>query len=139
MKKYRIIVAGPRTYDDYETVKENVYYVTRNMEFDEIEIVSGGCDDAKNGVLTYIRKDGTKVYGADGLGEKLAAEKGWAVKIFPANWIVYGMAAGPIRNKEMALYSTHSLCFWDRKSKGTKSMIKLSVKHELIGSVVEYE
>lgn len=137
MKKYRIIIAGGRDYEDYENVKHNVCHMTKDIEQEEIEVVSGGCDIP--GKLTFTRDDGREVYGADGLGERLAKEKGWSVKTFDPDWVKFGKAAGPIRNTEMAQYATHGLCFWDRKSKGTKSMINLCEKYELIGSVVFVE
>jgi hypothetical protein len=138
MKKYRIIIAGGREYADFENVKHNMYYVTKDMEYNEIEIVSGGCSDLKNGVHTFTRKDGKKIYGADGLGERLAEEKGWPVASFDANWDINGKAAGVIRNTAMATYATHSLCFWDGKSRGTKDMIAKSEKFGLRGETINY-
>lgn len=137
MKKFRIIIAGGRDYANYEYVKKEVYYLTKDMDANEIEIVSGGCDVP--GVLTFVRVDGSKVYGADGLGERLAEVRGYAVKVFMADWKNHGRAAGPIRNKKMAEYATHSLCFWDGKSTGTKSMIDYSERFGLLGSVLHVE
>lgn len=133
----RIIIAGPRDYEDYERVKTEAYYFTKDMCSDEIVIVSGGCSDEQKGKLTFTRKDGRKVFGADGLGERLAHEKGWAVKTFDADWKQYGRFAGPIRNKEMSEYSTHALLFWDGKSKGTRDMINKSKK--LIATVIRFD
>lgn len=42
---------------------------------------------------------------------------------FSANWDLYGKAAGPIRNQEMARAADTLLAIWDGDSKGTKSMI----------------
>jgi hypothetical protein len=129
MIKYRIIIYGPRDYTKYKTVKSGIISVTKDMEQGEIEIVSGGCDVP--GVLTFTRSDGTKVYGADGLGERLAEEMGWPVKPFPANWKKHGRSAGPIRNRQMAEYATHARGFWDILTKGTNSMKTLAEQFSL--------
>jgi hypothetical protein len=45
------------------------------------------------------------------------------LKLFPAEWITYGMKAGPIRNHGMAQYADALIAIWDGKSKGTGNMI----------------
>jgi len=134
MKKCRIIIAGGRIYTDYEYLKLRVCRLTKGVDNNEIEIVSGGCDIP--GILTFTRDDGTKVYGVDGLGERLAKEMNWPIKVFMADWKGKGRSAGPLRNEQMAIYSTHGICFWDKKSKGTKSMIDLCEKHKLNSRVI---
>lgn len=49
---------------------------------------------------------------------------GLPLKRFKANWLKYGRAAGPIRNKEMAEYGDALLLIWDGESKGSLSMKK---------------
>lgn len=61
--------------------------------------------------------------GVDTLGHQWATKCGIPVKEFPADWDRLGRAAGPIRNKEMAIYSDMLLAIWDGKSRGTKNMI----------------
>lgn len=122
----KVIIAGGRNYRDYETLRSemNILIVPSKIE----EIVSGSCS---TGELTFTREDGTKVYGADGLGERYAKEMGFLVKPFPAAWKKYGKRAGVIRNNRMAEYATHAVCFWDGKSRGTQSMIDLAKAHSL--------
>ena len=43
-------------------------------------------------------------------------------KTFLPDWKTKGRAAGPIRNKEMAIYADILLLIWDGKSRGSKSM-----------------
>ncbi len=128
----RLLIAGGRDFSDYDLAERKVmFYLSKLLQNgDEIEIVSGACDDKRYGVHTFTRADGTKVYGADGIGEKIAAKNGWKVKPFPANWKKYGRAAGPIRNKDMAIYMTHGIVFWDKISRGTKSMIDEIINEE---------
>ncbi|GAH13743.1 unnamed protein product, partial [marine sediment metagenome] len=82
---FSIVVAGTRTFDDYELLKKKLdALLNKKVKEHGIEIVSG-C-----------------AAGADALGERYAEERGYSVKRFPANWGKYGKAAGPIRNKEMS-------------------------------------
>lgn len=60
--------------------------------------------------------------GADLFGEEMADLLGIECKKFPANWTKYGDRAGPIRNKEMALYTDYAILF--KGDKGTDSMRK---------------
>jgi hypothetical protein len=135
MKKFRLIIAGTRSFSRYKILKEKVLFIISFVDAKDIEIVSGACD---SGVLTFTRKDGTKVYGADGLGERLADEYNFPIKYFPADWDKYGKAAGPIRNEEMSLYGTNCIIFWDGKSKGTFSMINSAKKNIGSATIIQY-
>ena len=60
--------------------------------------------------------------GADMFGAKWAYENKIPIKKFPANWDEHGMAAGPIRNAEMAEYADAAIIFiWDG-SRGSADM-----------------
>lgn len=103
----RVVIAGCRDYNNYNEAKEFIDFCTCNIRKEnEIVIVSGGAS------------------GADAIGEQYAKENGFKVEKYPADWKKYGRAAGPIRNKQMAEISDYVICFWDNKSKGTKSMIE---------------
>ncbi len=116
----KLIIAGTRTFTDYELLKSKLDNLLRNIPDIDTEIVSGGCK------------------GADLLGEQYAKEFGIKIKRFPADWDKHGKKAGPLRNKEMAEYSTHCVVFWDGLSKGTASMIKLAQEKELNLRVINY-
>lgn len=104
----RIIVAGSRTFNDYQLLSKELDDVIRTIG-DTVEIVSGGAN------------------GADKLGERYASERGLCLAHFTANWDKYGKSAGMIRNKDMLDYAMHGspylVAFWDGKSKGTENMI----------------
>ena len=102
---FRVIIAGTRTFDDYSLLREYADYKLSKVA-DSIEIVSGGAQ------------------GADALGERYAKEKGYSLRVFPADWAQYGRSAGPMRNKQMADYADALLAYWDGKSKGTLNMIE---------------
>lgn len=106
----KIIIAGSRDFNDYETLKKVCDFMLSRQ--DEVEIVSG------------------TARGADLLGERYAKEKGYPIKQFPADWSK-GKGAGYIRNEDMAKYSDALIAFWDGKSKGTEHMINLAKKHGL--------
>lgn len=101
---FKVIIAGCRDYEDYNTVKAYADRMLSNIT-DEIQIVSGGAS------------------GADALGERYAKEKGYSIKRFPADWNKYGRSAGPKRNRQMAQYADALIAFWDGVSRGTKNMI----------------
>ena len=119
MKKYRIIIAGGRDFNDYKTLNiiANGIISSLNSDSDiEIEIVSG-C-----------------ARGADRLGERFAEEHGYSIARFPADWDTYGKQAGVKRNRQMAKYATEEgyhgvlIAFWDGESRGTKNMIETAGK-----------
>lgn len=117
----KVIVAGSRTFDDYELLKAELnILIAPNVFTMGIEIVSGTAN------------------GADKLGERYASEYNFGVKRFPAEWNKYGKQAGYLRNKQMAEYATHCVCFWDGKSRGTKMMIDLAKGHNLNLHVINF-
>ena len=102
----RVVIAGCRYYNNYDEAKEYIDYCLSNVrEENEIIIVSGGAR------------------GADALGERYAKENGFKIELYPAHWEKYGKSAGPKRNEQMAKIADCVICFWDKKSPGTKSMI----------------
>ena len=101
----RIIIAGSRSFDNYELLCETLdnYHIDSKTDI----IVSGGSK------------------GADTLGERYAKEHGIHFKQFLADWDTLGKSAGYIRNKEMGNYATEAIIFWDGESKGSYHMINI--------------
>lgn len=99
----KLIIAGGRDFDDYDTLCSTIWIWYDTGEI--TEIVSGGAR------------------GADSLGERYAKENDIPLKVFPADWDTHGKKAGHIRNSEMANYGDELLAFWDGESKGTANMI----------------
>ena len=56
-------------------------------------------------------------------------KNGYEIEYYPAEWKKYGKRAGPKRNEMMAQSCDYAICFWDGKSKGTKSMIEFARKY----------
>ncbi len=116
----RIIIAGSRQFNDYEKMLKTLDELGVHLInlVDPIEIISGHAP------------------GADALGEKFAKAYGYPLKIFPAKWDIYGRAAGPIRNEQMAKYASEAdrgilIAFPIGESKGTRNMIKLAKQYGL--------
>ncbi len=123
-KQARIIVAGGRDFDNYILLSETLDVVLERYTLSEVSIVSGCCR------------------GTDALGERYAKEHGIPVVRFPADWLEYGKAAGPIRNRKMAEYASEGegvlVAFWDGRSRGTASMIRLAEKAGLHIKTITY-
>ena len=122
--KARIIVAGGRNFTDYALLSATLTDVLKINEGVDTVIVSGGCQ------------------GADSLGERYAGEHGLQVVRFPAEWVVYGKAAGPIRNRKMVKYASEEtgilVAFWDGESRGTANMIRLAKQFGLQTKITIY-
>lgn len=117
---FKVIVAGTRTFKDYDYLKETLDKIL-SKRLPNVEIVSGAAR------------------GADELGEIYATKHDLSIRCFPADWDKYGKSAGPRRNKQMAEYADACVVFWDGKSKGTKSMIQFATELGLPTRVVHYE
>ena len=109
----RIVIAGCRDYNNYNEAKKYISYYLNDIRKQNNIVILSGC-----------------ATGADALGERYAKENGFKVEKYPANWEKYGKYAGPKRNKEMAKNCDCVICFWDGKSKGTKSMINLAREYK---------
>ncbi len=103
----RIVVAGCRNYDNYDEAKAFIDFCISRIRLEYTLIFMSGASS-----------------GADTLGERYAKQNGYKIERYPALWDKYGRAAGPIRNKEMAKRCDMVICFWDRKSRGTRNMLE---------------
>lgn len=115
----RVIIAGSRTFDNFEVLVERCDYFLRNLG--EVTIVSG------------------TARGADKLGEMYAEMREFPIKRFPADWDKYGKKAGHIRNEQMAQFAEYLILFWDGKSKGSANMLMNAKKYNLKIKQVVYE
>ena len=121
--EYRIIVAGSRTFQDYEHLRSVLDEYIRNIP--------------GNPLITMV--SGT-ASGADLLGERYAMEHSYLLELFPADWKNGGLA-GRIRNARMADFASLKkgvlFAFWDGKSYGTKHMIECAEKYKLETHVIK--
>ena len=109
----RVVIAGCRDYNNYDEAKRYIDFCISNIKKRyKLIFISGGCR------------------GTDLLGEKYAAENGFEIERYPAEWDKYGKMAGPRRNERMAKCADYVICFWDGQSKGTWSMIQYAREYE---------
>jgi predicted Rossmann fold nucleotide-binding protein DprA/Smf involved in DNA uptake len=121
MEKFFVIIAGSRDFNDYELLKTKCnQYLEEKRKTYEIVIVSG-----------HAR-------GADKFGEQYAAEEGFQLEIYKADWDKYGKRAGYRRNEQMAEVGDAVIAFWDGESKGTKHMIDIMKEENKLVRVVKY-
>lgn len=107
----RVVIAGCRNYFDYAQAKKYIDLCLKNIRKQfTIIIISGGCREA------------------DMIGLRYATENNMTFEVYNADWIHFGKAAGPLRNRHMAEVCDYVICFWDGKSKGTFSMIQEAKK-----------
>lgn len=97
----KVIVAGSRSIRDEELVREAIY----DSQFGITELVCG------------------MAAGVDKLAYRWALSNKLPVRKFFPNWRKYGVAAGPLRNEQMAQYADALVAVWDGSSRGTKHMI----------------
>ncbi|MDA3780197.1 MAG: DUF2493 domain-containing protein [Bacteroidales bacterium] len=114
----KVIIAGGRDFDDYDMLCQRVDKILSRQT--EIEIVSG------------------RAKGADQLGEKYAKLRDYPIKMFPANWNLYGKRSGFIRNEDMAEYSDALIVFWNQESKGSEHMIDVARERNLLIRIIIY-
>lgn len=117
--KIRITIGGYRKYDNYDVFCKNVDAYISETGADEITILSGHCS------------------GVDMMAERYAAEKGYCLEVYPAEWDRYGLAAGPMRNQVMVVNSDMVIAFWNGTSKGTRNLIDTAKKLNKILRVVD--
>jgi hypothetical protein len=103
-----IAIVGSRTFYQYEYLCEITDGVVHSFESDEISIISGGAR------------------GADSLAERYAAERGYPLIVFNADWGLHGKSAGYKRNVQIVEAADYLIAFWQNGSPGTKHSIDLA-------------
>lgn len=118
----KLIIAGSRTISGGTQLVDVVM-----RQFAELLPAAQMLPQYKGGVSEVISGGAN---GVDQIGEQWASLAAWnmsgrqkpALKIFPANWALYGKRAGHIRNKQMAEYADALLLIWDGQSMGSADM-----------------
>ena len=103
----RIVIAGSRSFNDYVLFSKFVDKCLSKIKFEhKIIILSGHCK------------------GTDIMAERYAAENGYGLKVYPADWTL-GKKAGPLRNMQMIRIADYAIAF-PGGGPGTISLIRLS-------------
>lgn len=112
-KKYRAAIIGSRSLEDYE------FFCQKLSEIFKLEggkprlIISGGA------------------MGTDSYAELYARENGIKMLVIRADWLKYGISAGPIRNSKILQKSDLVIAFWDYQSPGTADTIKKAIASKI--------
>jgi len=97
----RVAIVGTRTFNNDMMFREYMEkYVSENDT-----IVTGDAD------------------GADHMARIWAAEHKMPLMVFPANWKLHGIKAGPMRNQQIVDASDKMVAFWNGLSRGTANSI----------------
>jgi hypothetical protein len=112
----KVIVAGSRWINNFAPVEYAIAAARVHWEFvDETidEIVTGGA------------------MGIDAIAKEIAVLGEIPHREFKADWLNYGKAAGPIRNRAMAEYADALILVWDGKSRGSANMLATAQQFKL--------
>lgn len=113
----RIIIAGSRTFNDYDFLAATMDRLTHNMP--DVVVVHGGAR------------------GADRLGGIWASRRDFRTRLWLPEWDRLGRGAGFARNVQMAEDADALVAFWDGASKGTGHMITTARGHGLRVQIIE--
>ena len=119
---FRVIIAGTRSFNDYELLRNSCNNLLSEKQRTHTVVVISGT-----------------ARGADQMGERYARERGFQLRQFPADWLNDEKKAGPIRNAKMADNADALIAFWDGESKGTKNMIDNARRKGLAVRVIQYQ
>ena len=123
---FALLIAGSRDYENYE----ELCHVTNHL----LSLVQD------NYRVLIIEGEAR---GADTLAKRYAIDKGYQLASFPANWDLYGKAAGLWRNElmvsELSLYPHRAaLFFWDGESRGTRHCIGEVAKRDIPYKIFDF-
>lgn len=124
----KLLICGGRHFCDYNLLESYVDKLLEELSvnFDDVEIISGGCT------------------GADALGELYADRHNIPVTRFKPDWAAFGKAAGPIRNADMINYINSFddkavVAFASQNSRGTLNTISLAKKLNIPTYIYNYD
>jgi len=115
-KKFIIVVSGARDWTDRKIVES----VLNRFDAKTSVLIHGDCR------------------GLDKMAGDIAEKLGFEVRKFPAQWDIYGKAAGPIRNIEMLKQNPDIIIVFHEnldKSRGTKSFVNSAIKMGLLSKM----
>lgn len=129
MNLFSVIIAGGREFDNYRMLEQTASQAIR----DWVDEIYKGAPEPKIDIISGAAR------GADKLGEQFAREYGMTVNRMPANWELYGKSAGYRRNEEMTKHANALIAYWDGESRGTKHMIDIATRRELLVRIIRYD
>lgn len=121
-EEFRVVVAGSRTFTNYELLKNKLLTILTHKSMSHtVIIVSGGAR------------------GADLLGERFAKEFNAPIEQFVPDWDEFGKSAGYRRNEQMAEVANAVIVFMKAGgSKGSQHMINIAKEKGLPTRVITF-
>ncbi len=116
----RVLVCGSRSWTDEKRILMALLYAEYVSDEYIDTVIHGGA----KGADTLAGTAAKKMCGYN--RPQVEVDKNTPeVVVYPANWNLYGKAAGMIRNRQMLTEGKPDLvlAFWDGKSRGTANMI----------------
>ena len=102
----KLAVVGSRGFVNKHRIYLELYKFFK--KYPDLELVSGGAR------------------GVDTIAEHFAKDVGIPIKVFHAQWDLYGRSAGYKRNHLIWDYADQGIAFWDGESKGTAHSFELA-------------
>lgn len=104
----RVLICGSRTFTEQKIVFD---YIEQNLSSRDI-VMHGAC-----------------ATGADRLADRACKIFAIPVERYPANWVLHGKGAGPLRNQFMIDQKPNLVvAFWDGESTGTLDTLNRTVR-----------
>lgn len=103
--------------------------VCGGREFDDQKLMHGLLDKLKPIIDCVIHGN---AWGADSLASQWAASRGVEQEAYPADWRSHGMAAGPIRNRQMLVEGKPDIVFAFPGGRGTDNMIQQALASHVL-------
>lgn len=120
-KEFKVIIFGPREFNDYDLLKSKCDSILfRKLEDPEYSVS-----------IVSAHSPGVCL-----LCEKYAKERDIPVQIITADWDKYGKKAGIYRNKKMAEVSNACILFYvsgdESLNRGVKNMLSIAQENKLL-------
>lgn len=133
-RKYRVIVAGSRGYNDYSDFEDKLIsflktYIPKCKK-NEIAFISGKAHSGPDKLIVEYCEQLELDY-AEFLPDWSNVNVDGAVVQVNQFGRRYNARAGHMRNEEMAKHGTHALVYWDGESPGSKDMIYRASGYDL--------
>jgi hypothetical protein len=115
----QLLIAGSR---GFQPVYKNADLITGMRQY-EMQYLLSDARECLDGTFDAIIHGGAR--GVDNMAGRWGVSIDLPVRVYPADWELFGKRAGYIRNSLMVEDADAAIIIWDGESKGTKHTIDL--------------